>query len=186
MGGGQLKKPEHDAADGRQGQMQSLCPGRMGYPGEPLQAIRHIPTALLFFCWMPGRCRIRRGVQPLACSAARCYNGWQIKRFRSLPDTDTDEGKRNGMNIQINQLGYTPGMKKTAVLRGQLADVMTVVNAAGETVLTVPVGAQRCEIWGDDAAHADFSALTQPGVYTLHCGDAASHPFAVADAPYAA
>ena len=90
------------------------------------------------------------------------------------------------MNIQINQLGYTPGMKKTAVLRGQLADVMTVVNAAGETVLTVPVGAQRCEIWGDDAAHADFSALTQPGVYTLHCGDAASHPFAVADAPYAA
>ncbi|MBE5803666.1 MAG: glycoside hydrolase [Clostridiales bacterium] len=88
------------------------------------------------------------------------------------------------MNIQINQLGYTPGMTKTAVLRGALGSEMTVVNAAGETVLTLPVTGERTAIWDDEVAVVDFSALTAPGVYTLRCGEEASHPFPVAERPY--
>ena len=90
------------------------------------------------------------------------------------------------MNIQVNQLGYAPHMTKTAVLRGNLAREMTVLNAAGETVMTLAVDAARTAIWDDDVAAVDFSALTQPGVYILRCGEEASYPFAVAEKPYAA
>lgn len=90
------------------------------------------------------------------------------------------------MNIQINQLGYTPGMTKTAVLRGALGSEMTVLNAAGEAVMTIPVDAARASIWDDDVAVVDFSALDQTGVYTLRCGQEASYPFAVDEKPYAA
>lgn len=90
------------------------------------------------------------------------------------------------MNIQINQLGYTPKMKKTALLRGPLADEMQVKNAAGETVLTVPVDQGRTELWGDSLAAVDFSALSMEGTYTLHCGDACSYPFVVTESPYKA
>ena len=68
------------------------------------------------------------------------------------------------MNIQINQLGYTPAMKKVAVMHGALADELHVTNANGQTVLTVPVAPDRTDIWGDQVATADFSALTQPGM----------------------
>ena len=34
------------------------------------------------------------------------------------------------MNIQINQLGYTPAMQKVAVMHGRLADEMHIVDAA--------------------------------------------------------
>lgn len=88
------------------------------------------------------------------------------------------------MNILINQLGYTPDMKKTAVLRGELADLLQVINAEGEVVLTLPVDAKRADIWGDAVAVADFSALHAPGVYTLRCGREESWPFPIADAPY--
>ena len=90
------------------------------------------------------------------------------------------------MNILINQLGYTPAMKKTAVLRGDLSPELQVLDAAGRTVLTVPVHPQRTEIWGDQVAQADFSALTTPGLYTLRCGRESSWPFPVSDAPYQA
>ena len=89
------------------------------------------------------------------------------------------------MNIQINQLGYTPDMQKTALLRGKLDSQMQVRNAAGEIVLTVPVSNQRAQLWGDDLATADFSALTATGCYTLHCGEESSHPFSITDVPYA-
>lgn len=88
------------------------------------------------------------------------------------------------MNIQIDQLGYTPGMKKTAVLRGALDGDMHVTDAAGRAVMTVPVPAARTDIWGDAVAVVDFFALAQPGVYTLRCGEETSHPFAVAEKPY--
>lgn len=90
------------------------------------------------------------------------------------------------MNIQINQLGYMPEMKKTALLRGSLAGEMQVRNAAGEVVLAVPVEQKRTELWGDSLATVDFSALTVPGTYTLHCGDACSYPFVVAETAYTA
>ncbi len=89
-------------------------------------------------------------------------------------------------NILINQLGYTPEMAKIAVLRGCLAQELSVLNASGETVLTLPVAAQRTAIWGDEVTLADFSCLHVPGVYTLRCGKETSHPFPVGAAPYAA
>lgn len=88
------------------------------------------------------------------------------------------------MNIQINQLGYTPAMKKVAVMHGMLADELHVTDANGQTVLTVPVSPDRTDIWGDKVAQADFSALTESGIYTLHCGKESSWPFPIADAPY--
>ena len=90
------------------------------------------------------------------------------------------------MNILINQLGYTPEMQKTAVLRGKLTDRMDVLDEAGQVVLTVPVSAPATDIWGDRVVLANFSALTAPGTYTLRCGEERSHPFLVAEKPYAA
>lgn len=88
------------------------------------------------------------------------------------------------MNIQINQLGYTPTMRKIAVMHGKLSDSLRIMDADGNTVLTLPVTAERTDIWGDQVAQADFSALTTPGTYTLHCGEESSWPFPIADAPY--
>ena len=88
------------------------------------------------------------------------------------------------MNIQINQLGYTPDMTKTAVLCGKLGSEMSVLNAAGETVLTIPVNNARTAIWDDDVAVVDFSALKAEGVYTLRCGEESSWPFPVTAKPY--
>ena len=88
------------------------------------------------------------------------------------------------MNIQINQLGYTPAMRKIAVMHGKLSDSLRIMDADGNTVLTLPVTAERTDIWGDQVAQADFSALTTPGTYTLHCGEESSWPFPIADAPY--
>ena len=88
------------------------------------------------------------------------------------------------MNIQINQLGYTPGMRKIAVLRGHLAKDMHIQDASGQTVMTLPLTAQPTEIWGDQVVQVDFSALTAPGVYTLRCGEESSWPFPIADTPY--
>lgn len=88
------------------------------------------------------------------------------------------------MNIQINQLGYTPAMRKIAVMHGKLSDSLRIMDADGNTVLTLPVTAERTDIWGDQVAQADFSALTTPGTFTLHCGEESSWPFPIADAPY--
>ncbi len=88
------------------------------------------------------------------------------------------------MNIQVNQLGYTSAMRKTAVLRSAPENTVQVKNAAGETVLTVPLSAGRALLWEDTLATADFSALTTPGVYTLACGSESSYPFTVSENPY--
>ena len=88
------------------------------------------------------------------------------------------------MNIQINQLGYTPAMKKVAIMHGDLSSELRIDDASGKTVMTLPVPPSRTEIWGDQVAQVDFSALTEPGVYTLHCGEESSWPFPIAQAPY--
>lgn len=90
------------------------------------------------------------------------------------------------MNIQINQLGYTPSMRKVALMRGELDNKLLVKDAAGETVLTVPVSTERTTLWGDELVTADFSALIRPGVYTLACGNERSYPFEIAETPYTA
>lgn len=87
-------------------------------------------------------------------------------------------------NILINQLGYAPAMTKIAVLRGPFAPELSVLNAQGVAVLTVPVVHQTAAIWGDEIILADFSALTAPGTYTLRWGQETSHPFAISNRPY--
>ena len=88
------------------------------------------------------------------------------------------------MNIQINQLGYTPAMQKTAVMHGKLSGTLEVLDASGAAVLTLPVAPERTDIWGDAVATVDFSALQAPGTYTLRCGAETSWPFPIAEAPY--
>ena len=88
------------------------------------------------------------------------------------------------MNIQVNQLGYTPAMTKTAVMRGCLDKELHVLNAAGETVLTVPVEDKRVSIWDDEVAVADFSGLKETGVFFLRSGEETSYPFVVSENPY--
>ncbi len=88
------------------------------------------------------------------------------------------------MNILINQIGYTPEMKKTAVLRGELSAEMQVLNDRNQTVLSIPVSTQRSSIWGDEVVLADFTELTAPGTYHLRCGAEQSWPFTVSEAPY--
>ncbi len=88
------------------------------------------------------------------------------------------------MNIQVNQLGYTPAMQKTALLRGSTGSTLEVRDAAGETVLTLPVDEERTLLWGDSLLTVDFSALTRPGTYTLHSGSESSYPFTVSEKPY--
>ena len=89
------------------------------------------------------------------------------------------------MKITVNQLGYTPEADKIAVICGGAPEQAQALDDAGRVVLTVPVR-DAGELWGDRTATADFSALKTPGRYTLRCGDAVSHPFRVAEAPYAA
>lgn len=60
------------------------------------------------------------------------------------------------MRIQINQLGYTPSMKKYALLRGQLSKEVHILNETGHIVMTLPVGNPPVEIWGDPVYTVDF------------------------------
>ena len=89
------------------------------------------------------------------------------------------------MNMMINQLGYVPGMTKVAAIVNASAPEMQVINAQGETVLTLPVPQEHTELWGDQVTHVDFTRLTAPGRYTLRCGEDESFPFEVAENPYA-
>lgn len=88
------------------------------------------------------------------------------------------------MDIQINQLGYTPLMTKQAVLRGALADKVEVLRADDSVALTLPVPDGRRSIWGDEVAVVDFTALQEEGEFTLRCGEARSYPFPVTQRPY--
>ena len=88
------------------------------------------------------------------------------------------------MDILINQLGYTQDMQKIALLRGTPAPEMQVLDDEGRVVMQLAVPSQRREIWGDETAAVDFSALRQEGIYTLRCGEALSFPFPVKKAPY--
>ena len=67
------------------------------------------------------------------------------------------------MNMMINQLGYVPGMTKVAAMVNASAPEMQVINAQGETVLTLPVPQEHTELWGDQVTHVDFTRLKAPG-----------------------
>ena len=83
--------------------------------------------------------------------------------------------------ILANQVGYQPNTPKTAFFRdGALGELFTVVDEKGNTVYT---GRQSIEVndpaSGDVVASGDFSAVSAPGTYQIHAGDAVSHAFAI-------
>ena len=93
------------------------------------------------------------------------------------------------MKLYINQLGYLPESRKTAILAE--------ASQKGETPLTQPPRLQltnvlgecileKCadffgydESSGDYVWQMDFSEVTEGGMYTLTCGNLSSYPFVI-------
>ena len=92
--------------------------------------------------------------------------------------------------VRLDQVGYAPGESKIAYLlapRDATRATVTVVDAYGEKVLTVPVGASRGS-WNKnlpDVRPLDLSALREPGTYRLKVDGAVraeSPPFQIGTA----
>jgi endoglucanase len=91
--------------------------------------------------------------------------------------------------IQLNQVGYLPGGAKWAVLRDVKAETFAIVDAAtGREVFRGSLAAARpWEPVQEALRLADFSALREPGRYSLQVdGLPPSAPFVVAADAYAA
>ena len=97
----------------------------------------------------------------------------------------TDPEWSYGPVIQVSQLGYAPTQPKQAVIelaRGSGVDAEArLVRLTAEGRETVK--SARPEEWGDflrySYARFDFSDVAQPGLYEVHYGDSASHPFRI-------
>ena len=94
--------------------------------------------------------------------------------------------------IRLNQLGFAPGQEMTAtiVLPDPQAPVATcyITNSAGDTVWTgSPSPVMHNPVSGKPCQLVDFSALTEPGEYTLYAKTESSifhFPFSVCERPY--
>jgi endoglucanase len=90
-------------------------------------------------------------------------------------------------DVLVNQVGYFPRLAKIATVKNPNAVVWELYNAKKEKVAsgtTTPFGADAAS--GDQVSIADFSTYTLPGNdYTLHVGNAVSHPFDIRDDLYA-
>ena len=86
------------------------------------------------------------------------------------------QGNKN--RILYATAGYEKDGKKTAIATAD-CDTFTVINEAGESVLTKE--AVLLENEKGTFRLLDFSAVTEPGVYTLVCGAAKSRPFAIGE-----
>lgn len=91
--------------------------------------------------------------------------------------------------IRIDQAGFETRGPKIAVLPSTQAQPLawTLTDANGKTVAsgqTIPVGADAAS--GESVHRIDFGTVRTPGTgYRLHVGATASHPFAIADRPFA-
>ncbi len=90
-------------------------------------------------------------------------------------------------NINLNQVGYLPHARKTAVIRSEGIDkTFTIKDASGKEVytgeLTGPVDAPYAE---EKVYQADFSDFETPGTYTVVVSNGDdSYPFSIADDVY--
>ena len=90
-------------------------------------------------------------------------------------------------NINVNQVGFLPDARKTAVVRSEDIDkTFTLIDTAGKEVysgtLTGPVDA-ACA--GEQVCRADFSDFTEKGTYTIKVSNGdESYPFEIADDVY--
>ncbi len=91
--------------------------------------------------------------------------------------------------IRIDQAGFETSGPKIAVLPSSHAKPLawTLVDASGKTGAsgqTIPVGPDAAS--GESVHRIDFATFRTPGTgYRLHVGANASHPFAIADRPFA-
>lgn len=90
-------------------------------------------------------------------------------------------------NINVNQVGFLPGDRKTAVVRSEGIDkTFTIVDSNGQEVyngtLTGPVDALAA---GEQVYQADFSDFDKQGVYTIKVSNGdESYSFEIGDAAY--
>lgn len=89
------------------------------------------------------------------------------------------------MQIHVNQVGYLPRMKKPIAIVDAEAGELTVTDAAGQCVLTIPVTPAPVTSWGDAVTWVELPGLTQPGDYTVRLGDHVSPMIHVGQDVYA-
>lgn len=98
------------------------------------------------------------------------------------------------MKPYVNQMGYLPQSKKTAIMAVKAnenetpsLDIATVQVCAadGGFIMECPLIAKGFdETSGDYIWHADFSALTTPGTYIIKSGSESSYPFCIDEQLY--
>ena len=99
-------------------------------------------------------------------------------------DRDSAEIRRTPFEIFVNQAGYRPTDKKTAVMPFE-CNSFDIVNENGEAVFsgkTQHFGQDECS--GDDVYTADFSAFEKNGKYRVKSGEKISAVFEIGENVY--
>lgn len=84
--------------------------------------------------------------------------------------------------VYLNQLGYLPQAAKVASVANYATGkgIFQILTESGTEVFSGTLSETSLdEASGDQVAHADFSALTTPGTYTLVAGELRSAPFVI-------
>lgn len=100
-----------------------------------------------------------------------------------------EEASNGGADIvRVNQIGFKPADKKFAYVKvDSNGKTFSVLNSSKETVYSGKLGKPvRDEMAQEYVAPADFSSVTEPGIYTVIVDDAESFPFAINENPYSA
>lgn len=121
--------------------------------------MKHITSAIL---------KISIAIIILSCSPSSQTGS--KPEVESLPDID----------IYLNQIGFSPGAYKSAVVKGWAGDFAIVGDGSEEIVYQGKLG--PVEYWepaGEDVSIADFSELIKPGKYRLKIDNQFSTPFEV-------
>lgn len=106
-----------------------------------------------------------------------------------VDDSNVDYGEIKGYenDININQIGYRPDAKKTAVFRNTNGGNFSVVNAdTNEVVYTGSMGEPKTNIQADETNYiGDFSEVTASGKYFVKAdGLDDSYTFEIGDSVY--
>lgn len=91
-------------------------------------------------------------------------------------------------DILVNQVGYRPGDRKSAIFRGEdIGDAFSVIDTeSGDCVFTGEIAqAGMQDATQEMAANGDFSSVTEPGTYIVRSeGLGDSFPFVIAEDVY--
>ncbi len=96
-------------------------------------------------------------------------------------------GQMEMPDIAVNQIGYLPGMLKTATLRNDALGVTAkLINEdTNESVLDAEIGAGKNNPDTGDAEEIfDFTSVTEEGTYHVEAGDAVSPSFVIGTKAY--